>query len=175
MISLFSCKKGDNDQLDLIKDTIITSVEVEKDKTISQLWNALIFEKSSCLLGTGYYKENGMPEEYDQATFKDEGWIALASKDKKSLTKFLLSKLSDTTLTNVHNCPNLMATQGEMSVYALQNLHQKNWWDYEAFTNYKDKKTADAQDHPQIWLQNLLSNKLQREQLAALYKNELDY
>jgi hypothetical protein len=173
-LSLFSCEKSDKSPSALGLAKATNSVEAEKEKSIDELWNALLFQESSCLIGSGYYKENGIPDEYGSVTFKNKSWKTLQTKNEKTLTEFLLNKLSDTLLTKVHNCPNLNATQGEMSVYALQQLHQKNWWDFEEFAEYKDKTTRDVNDHPQIWLQNLLSYTKQRQQLADLYRKELD-
>jgi len=58
--------------------------------------------------------------------FSENEWEKFSNNDKNELTTFLISKLGDTTTTNIHTCPFLNATTGEMAVYSLQHIHKKS-------------------------------------------------
>lgn len=105
--------------------------------------------------------------------FSETTWEEFAKNDKEKLTQFLITKLADTTTTNVHTCPFYNTTTGEMAIYSLQHIHNKNWYDFPDFNEYKDKEITGADDQPQKWLQSTLSNNSQRKKLASLFKAQL--
>ncbi|MGX1930627.1 hypothetical protein [Flagellimonas sp. 2504JD4-2] len=141
--------------------------------SIPELWNLIVFEKGGCLGGGQYVSDKVYTQEPKPLVFSENDWKRLAKRDKTKLTEFLITKLSDTTRTKVHTCPFFSATNGEMAVYSLQHIHNKNWFDFENFKEYKNKEYKSAIEQPQMWLQNLLKNKRERKALADLYRNEL--
>lgn len=171
---IFSCDKTDKNSPVPKHINAVNLPVTHTEKSIDELWSALLFEKSSCLIGSGYYNDHKISDEYGQVTFKRKPWKSLKAKDKNKVANFLLNKLTDSTITRVHNCPNVNATQGEMTIYALQHLSNKNWWDFDDFAHFKDNKTRDVGDHPQIWLQKLLRDTVRLELLSQLYRKELN-
>lgn len=138
--------------------------------TISKLWKILVFEKGGCLVGEQYVsKERGKKRE-KRAVFHEKSWKDFSNHDKEKLTDFLITKLSDTTKTKIHTCPFFGTTTGEMAVYSLQHIHNKNWFDFSEFIEYKNKESKSAIEQPQVWLQNILKNEKSREKLAKLFK-----
>ena len=163
----------------LSDSTIISSfwkpklIHISQTDSISELWNILVFEKGGCLGGEQYINETEFKREEKQLVFSETEWKKFSEKDKRKLTEFLITKLSDTTKTKVHTCPFFGATNGEMAVYSLQHIHKKNWFDFSESNEYKDKEYKSATEQPQMWLQNILKNEIDRKKLAELYKNEL--
>lgn len=145
----------------------------EQTDSISELWNDLVFEKEGCLGGEQYISEKEYKKEERQLIFSEMSWKKLSKKDKGKLTEFLITKFSDTTKTKIHTCPFFKATIGEMAVYSLQHIHNKNWFDFSEFIEYKDKEYKSAIEQPQMWLQKILKNKIERKILAELYIKEL--
>ncbi len=148
---------------------------IQKNQTdsISELWNILVFEKGGCLGGEQYIGEAEFKKEEKPLVFSETEWKKLSNYEKVKLTEFLITKLSDTTKTKVHTCPFFEATNGEMAVYSLQHIHNKNWFDFSEFKEYKDKEYKSADEQPQMWLQNILKNETYRKKLAELFKSEL--
>ena len=105
--------------------------------------------------------------------FSETEWEKLSNIDIGKLTEFLITKLSDTTKTKVHTCPFFGATNGEMAVYSLQHIQEKNWYDFNEFKDPKYKEYKNATEQPQMWLQKILKNETDRKKLEELYKNEL--
>ena len=142
---------------------------LQKTDTISKLWNVLVFEKGGCLGGEQYVKNNG--KKLPNLVFNNKEWITFSSYKKGQLTNFLVKQLADTTKTKVHTCPFFNATNGEMAIYALQQIHNKNWYDIDEFIEYKSKVSKNAQEQKQIWLQNILKTDANRKKLAEYFLN----
>jgi hypothetical protein len=175
ILTLISCKNHQNSEL---KNEIAQIHKSElniimQTDSISELWNLLVFEKGGCLGGEQYISEKEFKKEERQLVFSEMNWKKFSDKDKGKLTDFLINKLSDTTKTKIHTCPFFAATNGEMAVYSLQHIHNKNWFDFSEFIKYKDKEYKSAIEQPQVWLQNILKNETGRKKIAKLFKNEL--
>ncbi|CAG5087214.1 hypothetical protein [Parvicella tangerina] len=152
----------------------INQGNLKQTDSIAETWNLLVFEKGGCLGGCQYVKEEKIEKkEVRTLVFSQQAWKDFLNKDKTKLTHFLIGEMSDTTQTRIHTCPFFEATAGEMAVYSLQRIHQKNWFDFPEFITYKDREMESATEQPQAWLQEILKNKTQREKLEALYHNEL--
>lgn len=148
--------------------------ELQQKDSIAELWNILVFEKGGCIGGKQYIREKDTKSKEGQLVFSENDWTRFSNNDKRKLTDFLITKLSDTTKTKVHTCPFFGATSGEMAVYSLQHIHKKNWFDFTDFIEYKDKEYVSSMDQPQMWLQNILKNEAERKKLAELFRSELD-
>lgn len=137
-------------------------------------WEELIFEKGGCLGGDQYVSETSDKKaNYNPKplVFSGEIWSQLRTFNKYDLTELLINKVQDTSQTKVHVCPFFTATEGEMAIYALQKIHQVNWYDFEEFGEFKDRAITNSDDQPQIWLQNILKNGQQRSNLVRLFEN----
>ncbi|NRD20947.1 hypothetical protein HNV08_12895 [Winogradskyella eckloniae] len=176
ILTLISCKTQSESKPELSIETAELSKdffqpEIQQTDSIAEQWNFMVFEKGGCLGGTQYVTEK--KRKIPTMVFSEKEWEKFAKNDKTELTNFLITKLSDTTITKVHTCPFFGATNGEMAVYSLQHIHNKNWLDFSEFKEYKDREYGNATDQPQMWLQNILKNENERNKIAELYKNEL--
>lgn len=175
-MTLVSCKNQTETKSELNKETAeltkeIPKMELQETDSISEQWNFMVFEKGGCLGGTQYVTEK--KREIPTMVFSEIEWKKFAENDKTELTIFLMSKLSDTTKTRVHTCPFFVATNGEMAVYSLQQIYQKNWFDFSEFKEYKNKEYKSATEQPQMWLQEILENGTKRKKLAEYYYSEM--
>lgn len=135
------------------------------------LWQYLVFEKGGCLTG-GQYIAEGRRDERNCVMTAAKEWEIFFHRSQHELTDFLLSKLSDTTTTKIHTCPFFHASEGEVAVYALQQLHKTNWFDLDTFQPYRDSL---GDGNLQSWLQTILQEETSRKDLhnywAGLIKN----
>ncbi|MBR9861464.1 hypothetical protein GYB22_12120 [bacterium] len=141
--------------------------------SIAEQWNLLVHVQGGCLGGQQYVTNKQAPESREQLLFSSNQWQKFAANDPSELTYFLLSKLSDTSKTRAHTCPFLTASEGEMSIYALQHIHQKNWNDFPPFKEYKNREITGANDQPQVWLQEILADEKHRQVLRDGYIFEM--
>lgn len=148
-------------------------IHLSESESISEMWNILVFENGGCLGGEQYIKKTEINRKEKPLVFSEKNWKKFSNNDKEKLTKFLITKLSDTTKTKVHTCPFFGTTNGEMAVYAFQHIHNKNWFDFSEFKEYKNKESKSAIEQPQMWLQKILKNENDRLKLAELFNNEL--
>ncbi len=146
---------------------------IAQGNSLESLWSEMAFgEKSSCLVGTQYnFDRNG--ERFDQTIFNSKSWNTFLTYDKEITTKFLVAKLKDTTKTSVHVCPFMGATNGELAVYGLQQLHKISWYDFPVFNQYKDREVTSATDNAQGWLRNILDDDKKRKILKDLFLQKL--
>ncbi|MBU2927282.1 hypothetical protein [Winogradskyella psychrotolerans] len=177
IFTLISCKNQSESKFELSIETAeltkeISQPEIQQTDSIAEQWNFMVFEKGGCLGGTQYVTEK--KRKIATMVFSEKEWEKIAENDKTELTEFLITKLSDTTKTKVHTCPFFGATNGEMAVYSLQHIHNKNWLEFSEFKEYKNREYGNATDQPQMWLQNILKNENERKKIAELYKNELN-
>ena len=128
----------------------------------------MAFEKTTCLVGS-QYRFDRVDERYENTVFNSEPWKVFASHDKEKSTKFLLKKLEDTRRTNVHTCPYMGTSNGELAVYALQQLHQISWFEFAEFKAYANKEITSGTDNHQAWLRAILADKKKRNQLKAQF------
>jgi uncharacterized lipoprotein NlpE involved in copper resistance len=173
ILTLVSCKNQSEIKTEIAQIEKTEPIEITQTDSISELWNVLVFEKGGCLGGEQYINETEFKREEKPLVFSKTEWKKFSKHDKRILTEFLITKLSDTTKTKVHTCPFFGATNGEMAVYSLQHIHKKNWFDFSEFKEYKDREYKSATEQPQMWLQNILKNETDRKKLAELFKNEL--
>lgn len=176
ILTFISCKNQSELKSELsIETTELTKEflqpEIQQTDSIAEQWNFMVFEKGGCLGGSQYVTEK--KRKIPTMVFSEKEWEKFAENDKTELTDFLITKLSDTTKTKVHTCQFFGATNGEMAVYSLQHIHNKNWLEFSEFKEYKDREYGNATDQPQMWLQNILKNENERKKIAELYKNEL--
>ncbi|WCO03598.1 hypothetical protein [Psychroserpens ponticola] len=171
--TLISCKNQSELKLEIAQIEKTELIKITQTYSISELWNILVFETGGCLGGEQYINEKEFKRNEKTLVFSETQWKEFSNNDKGKLTEFLITKLSDTTRTKVHICPFFEATNGEMAVYSLQHIHKKNWFDFSAFKDYKNKEYKSAIEQPQMWLQNILKNETKRKKLAEFFKNEM--
>lgn len=143
---------------------------VQQTDTLSLLWDSFINSKA-CIGGFQYVNHRDRPMPKSLAFARDD-WARFASKDPQILTNFLIAKFADTTTTTLHVCPFFQAKTGELAVYALQQIHQVNWFDFEFFRKY-NRDYASATEQPQIWLREVLGHKGKRKKLEQLFIAQL--
>jgi len=107
----------------------------DSENTIDSLWT-ILKNKKGCLTG-GQYVDNGEFGSEGCVMTTTAEWKLFFDKPKNELTNFLVNKLAERDTTKVHNCPLFMSTEGELAVYALQNIHKKNWFDFKEFERFK--------------------------------------
>jgi len=151
-------------------------LEYEKNQRFFQmsedsLWQYLAFEKGGCLTG-GQYGRNGVFGGEACVMSRAKEWEIFFGREEKILTHLLLSKMADTSTTRIHTCPYFNAREGELAVYALQYIHQVNWFDIEPFHSYRDKEVLQADDNMQAWLQQILTSEEQRNVLLTFWKGK---
>ena len=141
---------------------------------LDSLWNEIAFaKKSSCLLGTQYnFERKG--ELFEQTVFNKAPWQLFIGNDIAITTSFLLEKLADTTKTSVHTCPFMGASNGELAVYALQQIHKISWYNFEIFNEYANRDITSGTDNHQAWLRKILLDDSEREKLESLFRKLLD-
>lgn len=144
---------------------------IEVNDSLEILWNKMVFEKGACIGGFQNYRKHAI--KMPGLVFSEKEWANFSKRSEEKLTEFLILKLDDTTTTKIHTCPFSGASTGEMAVYCLQHIHQKNWVDFPEFKEYKNKETTGPADQAQVWLQNILNDDIQREILAELYWREI--
>ncbi len=171
-----SCKKETNKTFSEKKhETVlvekIENTDILQTNSINEIWNELIFKKGGCLVGSQYITKKKIKKE--GSVFNKSYWIDFLNRPKLKTTNFLISKFSDTTKTKIHTCPFYGATNGEIAVYTLQQIHKINWYDFIEFKKYSQKKIVNATDQPQIWLRKILESETDRNKLAKLFQNEL--
>ena len=176
ILTLISCNKQSKSKPELsIKTAELTKEfskpQIQQTNSIPEQWNFMVFEKGGCLGGGQYFKET--KREIPTMVFSETEWKKFSNNDIGKLTEFLITKLTDTTKTKVHTCPFFGTTNGEMAVYSLQHIHEKNWYDFNEFKDPKYKEYKNATEQPQMWLQKILKNETDRKKLEELYKNEL--
>ena len=138
---------------------------------MDSLWQELAFARGGCLTG-GQYVRDGRFGRGECVMARSKGWKAFFSADEEQLSQFLLAQFSDTSHTQIHTCPFENATVGELAVYSLQNLYRVNWFDLDAFTRYRDKEITSGTDNHQNWLQQILADDDQRQQLKEAWLEE---
>ncbi len=141
-----------------------------QETTMEYLWNKII-ELDGCALGNEYQTEL-----QDKSVFNDTLWMQFLSKPKDSLKVFLITKLAVSDTTKTHICPLFNATEGELAVYSLQKIYQKNWFDFDEFKEYKLRSETEKEppysneDSFQIWLQReVLQDSLKIEKMKNIW------
>lgn len=140
-----------------------------QENNIEGLWENIVFKKGGCLVGKQYYR-TGASKRIGPGVFRSHQWLELVKKDKNALCSFLLSRLDSNEKTKVHTCPFFDASEGEMAVYALQHLLEINWYDFEAFSAYKNKDVTGGEDNAQAWLQAILKDDNKRKLLMNKFQ-----
>ncbi|WP_146106244.1 hypothetical protein [Aureicoccus marinus] len=144
-----------------------------KEKKIQKLeaeWEELVYQKGGCIGGMQYAHQPLGDEMEEYLVFGMSSWKVFVKQENNHLFEFLISQFSDTTKTKVHTCPFFIATNGEMAVYAIQKITKVNWYDFEDFNSYKDKKTTGSMDQPQMWLRSILTDHRKRKKLIGYYR-----
>lgn len=137
------------------------------------LWKYLVFQKGGCLTG-GQYVREGQRDDANCVMTAAPEWGGFLHREPRELTDLLLSKLADTATTRIHTCPYFMAKEGEVAVYALQQLYEMNWFDFEPFQHYRDSASSSAMDNPQGWLQAILQDDDQRALLRSYWQEQTE-
>lgn len=106
------------------------------------------------------------------------------STTKKEIIEFLISKLSSTAKTNLHICPYENATEGELAVYALENITKLKIFDYsgnnklltEEVILQKKIKAKEVQyehrNHYQSVIRRILSDEEARNALSHYFQEQ---
>jgi hypothetical protein len=157
-------------------------------------WKRLL-GKSCCLLGRQYCFKGKkgkrhctidylVPKDRDGACFNRKRWRDYLLAKRHRVATFLLTRLSSTKKTQVHTCPFLSAVEGEVAVYALQQIVRVNWFElsptfaaiYKKASNPPlptRKKPYQQGTNPQAALKKLLRSKKTRKNIAALFSKHL--
>lgn len=165
-----------NSRLELVPEPDLDlRLEYERNQAFMEmstdsLWEYLVFEKGGCLTG-GQYARGGQGDDRICVMKAAKEWEIFFHRTQEELTTVLLSKLADTSTTSIHTCPYFMANEGEVAVYALQQLYDTNWFDFEIFQPHVDSIDRSENENHQSWLQGILQDQTQREQLLDYWQS----
>ena len=160
-----SSKKKENSSHtdDKLKNTTIT--KASNSISLDSLWNKLVFKEGGCLTGGQKVKDGKFGNQgcvMSGFRGRPNQWGEFFSHPKSELTPFLINKFSDTTTTRIHTCPCMNARNGELAVYALQNIYKTNWYELKGFTEYASKEGTSCMDIGQTWLWDILEDEEHR-------------
>jgi len=114
------------------------SVEIRAEE-IDRLWSHLI-QINGCLVGRQYERPLLWFLKVEGCVLHEHpDWKLFFSYPKKELTQFLVTRLDKTNETQTHTCPFYNATEGELAIYSLQVVHNKNWYDFPPFHTYRER------------------------------------
>ncbi len=143
-------------------------------ESLDSLWNYIIFEKGGCLTG-GQYVRDGQVGFEACVLSRDSDWKLFLSHNTQELAHFLVSKIhGDTIQTEIHTCPFMNATEGEIAVYALQHLYLINWYDFNEFVDFRDREITHGDDNHQAWLQEILAIEEKRNILIHCWIKKIE-
>ena len=149
-------------------DTMIFYSETE----LKQLWDTLC-QKKGCLTGGQYIHEGKWGGEGCVLTLDKKWGEFLFQTDKQSLGTFLIQQLKDKTNTRVHTCPHHLANKGELSLYCLQGVLKKNFFDLSKEKALSDRDLYKKYGSEQEWIWHIQSTKYEVELLQKLWQEEL--
>lgn len=134
---------------------------------LDSLWQFLVFDKGGCLTGGQHAHDDGTfgGEGCVLTDNQQDGWKPFFYHPKEELRNFLIAQLADTSITRIHTCPLMPASEGEVAVYCLAKIYLMNWYDFTPFLEYQDREVTGVMDSEQSWLQAILENPKQREVL----------
>jgi hypothetical protein len=150
---------------------MFSSIGMVKSQNLDSSWNSLLSRKTICIGGQQYRFDH--PEMRVPLFFSTHEWKAFTELDNSETGPFLLSFLDDTSTTKIHTCPFELATKGEMAVYALQQLTETNWYEFESFREYAAMPVSDNQNlQRSLWA--ILQNEKKRETLKGEYQKLIE-
>ena len=153
-----------------VKSTAIT--QTSDSISLDSLWNKLVFKEGGCLTGGQRVRDGKFGNQgcvMSGFRGRPNQWGEFFSHPKSELTPFLISKFSDTTTTRIHTCPCMNARNGEVAVYALQNIYKTNWYELNDFKEYASKESTSCMDIAQTWLWDILEDDEQRVALKKAW------
>ena len=117
----------------LLSVLFISACSTCPQTTISAQWES-ICSHDGCLMGSQHwYPEEaiwGISIGYSEGSSISPCWRDFLNQDRSILLPFLFGKLQSTRATASHTDPFQGTLEGEMAVYALEQLSHKNWFDY---------------------------------------------
>ena len=138
---------------------------------LDTLWHSLVFDRGGCLTGGQYVTDGKFGGEACVLTENRRAdWRPFFKHSKKDLTEFLVNQFADTSKTRIHTCPFAIATAGEVAVYCLSKIYLVNWYDFDPFLEFQNRKITSSDDSPQTWLQTILEDPKKRETLIAEWR-----
>lgn len=177
-ISTHSLDSFNKENIETVND-LIQNENRSTGISLDSLWTK-VTSNSSCLTG-GQYQVNGKFNSEGCILDHSEDWEILFNSPKSSLTEFLITKLEKSDTTAVHTCPFFLATEGELAIYALQRVYNKNWFDFDEFKIYKERADSPQaiplsnRDNFQGWLQDeVLQNPEKRDLMKNLWAAEMN-
>jgi len=186
-ILLISCKSElkennqENSRIELLPEPDKQlRLEYEKNKEIFEmsndsLWSHLVFKKGGCLTGGQHVHEGNFGGEGCVMSNSKE-WDIFFNRNKSEITEFLIEKISeDTTKTYIHTCPFFIAMEGEVAIYGLQRIYKLNWYDFDEFIEFQNRKSESSTENHQAWLQGILKDKKKRETLISCWNKKASW
>ncbi|MFT5723145.1 MAG: hypothetical protein ACI9JN_000254 [Bacteroidia bacterium] len=172
--------RGNTDHIDASVDNTIEKGQQDSaaftwtNDSISfeHIW-AQITQKGGCLIGQQYTYTNTSEiksRRTSHSVFGDTTFQKFMLYNPKTLSRFLILQLSDTSQSHVHTCPFFVATRGEFAVYCLQQIHQMSWYDFLEFSMYKGRETTMSDDCLQSWLQAILESETTRVKMESAWQ-----
>jgi hypothetical protein len=137
----------------------------ESIEIINNLWNELS-NNEACLTG-GQYCIEGKCDSEGCCLTEDKKWKSFLKINENDIVPFLISQISDTSISVVHVCPYDNALKGELAVYCLQHIFKLNW--YEIFEIVDTNYTIPDSNQLQEKLREILKSDADRSKLIDLW------
>jgi hypothetical protein len=135
--------------------------------------------KEGCLTGGEFVIDGKFGNESCVMTNSTE-WQVFFTKQESILIDFLINKIDKKDTTYIHVCPYFAAIEGELAIYALQNILKKNWFDLDEFIRFKALAESPKappignRDSYQGYLNDsILSNEIELKKMKNAWRDEM--
>ncbi|MGB0431598.1 MAG: SH3 domain-containing protein [Bacteroidia bacterium] len=136
-------------------------------------WELLI-GLNRCLVG-GQYCRKGTCGGDGCVMTKNKNWVYFLEQPRSLTVPFLIDKISDTTSTTIHTCPFSQAKSGELAIYNLQFIFEKNWYDLSSDYNlYAKREVKSASESLQNVLWEIIESPESLEKMQNLWRIEYE-
>ena len=65
--------------------------------------------------------------------------------------------------------------EGEVAIYGLQRIYKLNWYDFDEFIEFQNRKSESSTENHQAWLQGILKDKKKRETLISCWNKKASW
>jgi hypothetical protein len=156
----------------LVSVLTLTSISCVNDSrrnytNILEQWIQLC-QKDGCLVGA----EHWGAEEKEGSVFGEKEWQEFFHIPSSLTVPFLMERISSTRKIKIHVCPFDMATEGELAVYASEQILKTNWFECDSsFTVLK--KWALEKDAGKPLMPYLLTDQNAQKEIKKYFLSQI--
>lgn len=168
----------------IIKAYILTSIAIALVSacskpclytSIDDQWKA-IKEHGGCIMGAEDWNaenvRNGISFAVSEGASRSNCWSSFIQQDKAMLKKFLFTKLSSQERTPLHTDPFDITKEGELALYALQQLEKKNWYEYQGDSQEVHKLINESKERDSASLEEYMNYRNDQMIIWDMLNNE---